>query len=71
MNNIKNKNNYFLFLLVCIYLISRYFLYDFFQIKADPNVLKPGWHVLELEFLNKDLFNSILHLHSQPPFMEF
>ena len=67
MNNIKNKNNYLIFLLIGIYLVSRYFLYDYFQIKADPNVLKPGWHVLELEFLNKDLFNSILHLHSQPP----
>ena len=67
MNNIKNKKNYFLILLICIYLVSRYFLYDSLQIKADPNVLKPGWHVLELDLLNKDLLNSILHLHSQPP----
>ena len=71
MNNIKNKKNYFLFLLICIYLVSRYFLYDSLQIKADPNVLKPGWHVLELDLLNKDLLNSILHLHSQPPLWNF
>tara|TARA_B100000989_G_scaffold293501_1_gene271007 strand:- start:665 stop:1990 length:1326 start_codon:yes stop_codon:yes gene_type:complete len=67
MNNIKNKNNYLIFLLISIYLLSRYILYDYFQIKADPNVLKPGWHVLDLYFLNKDLLNSILYLHSQPP----
>ncbi len=67
MNNIEKQKTYFLFLLLFIYLITRYFLYEFFQIKADPNVIKPGWHVLELSYLNKDLFNSILHLHSQPP----
>src|SRR5210317_1684463 len=71
MNNINNKNIYLLFLLIIIYLFSRYFLYEYFQIKADPNVLKPGWHILELDFLNKDLLKSILYLHSQPPLWNF
>lgn len=66
MINIK-KNYYFLLLLICIYFASRYFFYEFLQIKMEPQFYKPGWHVLELDFLHKDLFNSILHLHSQPP----
>jgi len=66
MINIK-KNIYILFLLFLIYFISRYLFYEFLQIKADLQALKPGWHVLELDYLNKDLFNSILYLHSQPP----
>ena len=64
LDNIEKKN---LLILIFIYIFTRIIFYFLFEIKADPIVIKPGWHVLELSFLNKDLFNSIIHLHSQPP----
>ncbi len=67
MIKIQKNQKYLLFFLFILYFLSRFISYELFQIKADPKVLLPGWHVLELNFLNTDMFNSILHLHSQPP----
>ena len=67
MININKIENRTIVYLVLIYIILRLLFYFYFGIKADPNVIKPGWHVLDLNFLNHDLFNSIIHLHSQPP----
>ena len=64
LDNIEKKN---LLILIFIYIFTRITFYFLLEIKANPIVINPGWHVLELSFLNKDLFNSIIHLHSQPP----
>ena len=64
------KSNFYkknLLILILLYILTRLLFYIILGIKADPKVIEPGWHIIELSFLNNDLFNSLLHLHSQPP----
>ena len=52
------------FLLLAIFIISRFIIYNYFQIKINtPNY---GYHLLDITLLENDLFNSLLYLHSQP-----
>ncbi len=63
----KKYNIYSIINLIIIYIITRFITYNFFEIYSNPDIIKPGWHILELKFLTTDLIDSILHLHSQPP----
>ena len=57
---LKNK----LILLLFIFFVSRFIIYNYFQIKINtPNY---GYHLLDITLLENDLFNSLIFLHSQP-----
>ena len=59
---IKNK---FIFL-VFIFFFTRIIIYNYFEIQINtPNY---GYHLLDISLLKNDLFNSLIYLHSQPPF---
>ncbi len=70
MDKKKNKT-YSILNLILIYIITRFITYNFFEIYSNPDVIRPGWHILDLKFLTTDLIDSILHLHSQPPLWNF
>ena len=70
MDKKKNKT-YSILNLILIFIITRFITYNFFEIYSNPDVIRPGWHILDLKFLTTDLIDSILHLYSQPPLWNF
>ena len=56
-----NKNFFFL---IILFFVSRYLINAYFQIQINtPNY---GYHLLDINLLKDDLFQSLLYLHSQP-----
>ena len=67
-----NQNCYkIIFLLFLIFISSRIFYYEVFNIKFDGWTLDVYWQFFPKDLLRNDLINSILYNHYQPPLLNF
>jgi len=64
MNRTGSYTYYYLSMIV-IYVVSRLFFMD---LQFDIESIYSHWQILDIEWLQKDLFGSLYYLHSQPPF---
>jgi len=51
--------------MIAIYVASRLY---FMELQFDIESVYSHWQILDIEWLQKDLFGSLYYLHSQPPF---
>ena len=67
--NRKNEFDKNIFTLIFVFIISRLFYYNFFDIKFDSWTIDVYWQFIPKDLLINDLFNSILYNHYQPPLL--
>lgn len=67
--NQKNRFDKNILTLIFVFIISRLFYYNFFDIKFDSWTIDIYWQFIPKELLINDLFNSILYNHYQPPLL--
>ena len=67
--NQKIKFDKNIIILIFIFIISRYFYYNFFDIKFDSWTIGVYWQFIPKNLLRDDLLNSILYNHYQPPLL--
>lgn len=66
MNSLINRLIFFGFGFILTYSITKYF-----QLDSLEWVLGTHWQILDLKYLIKDPFHSLIYLHSQPPLLNF
>lgn len=65
-----NKNKYFL-LCFFSFLISRLIFNIYYEISIDNQWVSSLWQHIQIRYLEKDLFSSLLLFHAQPPMWNF
>ena len=67
--NQKNEFDRNIFILFLVFIASRFFYYNFFDITFDSWTIDVYWQFIPKELLKNDLINSILFNHYQPPLL--
>lgn len=67
--NQKNELDRNIFILFFVFITSRFFYYNFFDITFDSWTIDVYWQFIPKELLKNDLINSILFNHYQPPLL--
>ena len=67
MNSFKNISNQYITVILISYILSRIIVFFYFNISIDEKWFFGLWQHIKNDYLAKELFNSLLYFHAQPP----
>ncbi len=71
MNLYRHKNKITALSLYIFFFILPLFLVKILKLDSLGNLIEIHWHILDIEVLKQYPLNSLLHLHAQPPLLNF